>query len=98
MTPDQPIPIDELPADRFVEGWTAIVGEPPSIMLDRHREMIAVLVDTVPADPDDDVVTRGLRDDRPPATDAWLPPARSIPGGSFVRRRIRCGDRCPGRR
>lgn len=55
---DETLPgrIDDLPRDRFVEGWTAIVGEPPSIMLDGHRRMIEFLVGTVPSEPDGDAV------------------------------------------
>ena len=52
-------PIDDLPRDRFLRGWTAIVGEPPSIMLDRYRQMIEVLVTTVPAASDEDCAFRG---------------------------------------
>jgi hypothetical protein len=33
----------------FVKGWRAIVGEPPSIMLDDRSEMIKHLIEGVPA-------------------------------------------------
>lgn len=44
----------------FVARWREIVGEPPSIMLDDRREMIAILVaaSEAPADasePDEDI-------------------------------------------
>lgn len=33
----------------FVKGWRAIVGEPPSIMLDDRSEMIRHLIEGMPA-------------------------------------------------
>jgi len=41
-------PLDDLSEGDFVKGWTAIVGEPPAIMLDSRADMVRVLVDSVP--------------------------------------------------
>ena len=32
----------------FIAIWTALVGEPPAIMLDNHSEMIRLLIDSSP--------------------------------------------------
>lgn len=37
-------PLGELTKADFIARWREIVGEPPSIMLDDRREMIAILV------------------------------------------------------
>lgn len=52
--------LKELTDADFVARWREIVGEPPSIMLDDRREMIAILVAAsgAPADaaePDEDI-------------------------------------------
>lgn len=61
-------PLGELTKADFIARWREIVGEPPSIMLDDRREMIAILVAAsgAPAEasePDEDLC---------PIADQWV--------------------------
>jgi hypothetical protein len=41
--------IENLPSKIFVEQWRRLVGEPPAVMLESRRLMLALLVESVPA-------------------------------------------------
>lgn len=41
--------LDALSDEQFISGWRRIVGEPPAILLEDRREMIAHLVRSIPA-------------------------------------------------
>jgi hypothetical protein len=40
-----------MPPAEFVARWRALTGEPPAVMLDNRSEMLALLVESVPAAP-----------------------------------------------
>ena len=46
--PEPTAPLEELSQERFLWGWRQIVGEPPAVMLESRREMIALLVESAP--------------------------------------------------
>ena len=43
--------LDRMPAADFIARWRLITGEPPVVMLNSRSEMLALLVESVPAAP-----------------------------------------------
>ena len=46
-----PSAVAQMPPAVFVERWRFLTGEPPAIMLDSHRVMLALLVESAPSAP-----------------------------------------------
>lgn len=47
--------LTQMPQPEFIAGWKALVGEPPSTMLEDRSEMIRVLVESTPVAPPEGV-------------------------------------------
>ncbi len=47
----EPGPLALMPLAAFVSRWRVITGEPPAIMLESRREMLTLLVQSVPVAP-----------------------------------------------
>ena len=43
--------LDRMPAADFIARWRLLTGEPPAVMLDSRSEMLALMVESVPAAP-----------------------------------------------
>lgn len=43
--------LEDLPLGTFIAAWRAFTGEPPAILLSTRSEMLALLVESVPAAP-----------------------------------------------
>lgn len=41
--------MEEIPQTLFVSRWKSLVGEPPAVLLENRRTMLALLVESVPA-------------------------------------------------
>ena len=60
IIPTEPVPqpddsLTRMPQPEFIAGWKALVGEPPSTMLEDRSEMIRVLVESTPIAPPEGV-------------------------------------------
>lgn len=42
--------IEQLSLEMFVERWTELVGEPPATMLESRREMLRLLIESLPVE------------------------------------------------